>query len=66
MYFKRGICMNLFKNVKNKLILITIVVILVNFLFSTPVSAKSFLATAGGKLLVPISELLVFVRRLYY
>ena len=56
----------IFKNLKNKLIIITIVVVLANFLFARPVSAKSYLAQAGGKLLEPVCELLIFARRLYY
>lgn len=56
--------MEIFKNLRNKLIIITIVVVLGNFLFAKPVSAKSFLAEAGGRLLEPICELLIFARRL--
>lgn len=57
--------MKIFKGLKFKLIVtLTIVVILVNFVLATPVSAKSFLLTAGGKLLEPICELIVFARRL--
>lgn len=56
--------MEIFRKLKNKLIIITIVVVLGNFLFAKPVSAKSFLAQAGGKLLEPVCELLIFARRL--
>ena len=55
--------MGIFKSLKNKVIIITIVVVLFNFLFAQPVSAKSFLAQAGGKLLEPVCELLIFARR---
>lgn len=56
--------MRFFKSLKSKLIITTIVVVLFNFLFTQPVSGKSFLAQAGGKLLEPVCELLVFARRL--
>ena len=56
--------MGIFKSLKNKIIIITIVVVLFNFIFVQPVSAKSYLAQAGGKLLQPVCELLVFARRL--
>lgn len=56
--------MKAFKNLKKKIIILTIVVILVNFLFAQSVSAKSYLAQAGGKLLDPVCELLIFVRGL--
>lgn len=56
--------MGIFKNLKSKLIIITIVVVLFNFLFAQPVSAKSYLAQAGGKLLEPVCDLLIFARRL--
>ena len=56
--------MGVFKSLKNKLIILTIVVVLGNFLFAKPVSAKSYLAQAGGKLLEPVCELLIFARRL--
>ena len=56
--------MGIFKSLKNKVIIVTIVVVLFNFLFARPVSAKSFLAQAGGKLLEPVCELLIFARRL--
>lgn len=56
--------MEIYKSLKNKLILITIVVVLGNFLFAKPVSAKSYLMQAGGKLLEPVCELLIFARRL--
>ncbi len=56
--------MEMFKNIKSKIVIITVIVILVNFVFAKPVSAKSFLETAGGKLIQPICELFVFVRRL--
>lgn len=58
--------MGIFKNLRNKIVIITIVVVLGSFLLSKPVSAKSFLAQAGGKLIEPIGELLVFARRLCY
>lgn len=56
--------MEIFKSLKNKLIILTIVVVLWNFLFAQPVSAKSYLAQAGGKLLEPVCDLLIFARRL--
>lgn len=49
------------KKLKNKLIIITIVVVLVNFLFAQPVSAKSFLSSVGGKLLEPFCDFFIFV-----
>lgn len=56
--------MKVFKFLKVKVVIITIVVVLANFLAPKPVYGKSFIATAGGKLLEPVCELLVFVRRL--
>jgi len=54
--------MNFFKRIKNKVIILTIVVVLTNFVFVKPVEAKSYLVQAGGKLLEPVCELLVFTR----
>ena len=47
--------MEIFKSLKNKLIIITIVVVLGNFLFAKPVSAT----TIEGVLLQPVSDLLI-------
>ncbi len=57
--------MEILRNFKNKLIILTIVVVLFNFLFSNPVRAESKLSKAGGKLIEPICDLLIFARRLY-
>lgn len=56
--------MKVFKFLKVKVVIITIIVVLVNFLAPKPVYGKSFIIQAGGILLEPVSELLVFVRRL--
>lgn len=53
--------MEIFNKIKKKLIIILVVLVLVNFVFAKPVSAKSFLASAGGKLIEPICELMVFL-----
>ncbi len=57
--------MGTLNNFSKKLVIITIVVVLCNFLFSNPVSAESKLSKAGGKLIEPICDLLIFARRLY-
>ena len=56
--------MEVFSTFKNKIIILTIVVLLANFIFAKPVSAKSFSNQGGGKLFEPICDLLIFVRRL--
>lgn len=57
--------MKLIKGLKNKIILILIIIVVGNFILPKRVSAKSFLEEAGGKLLDPICELIVFIRRYY-
>ena len=52
---------NLFleKNIVQNLIIALVIVILFNFASPTMCNAKGFLASAGGKLLVPVMELIV-------
>ena len=58
-----AIYMKILKILKKKLVILTIVVVLTNFLMPKPVYAKSFKELKGGKLLDPICDLMVFIRR---
>lgn len=53
--------MKLKESIKRKLSIAIVVVMMVSFMFAKTVSAKSFLQSAGGKLMKPVLNFVVFI-----